>query len=164
MRILFTSLILLFNSLSVLATEDVVQFQNDQQQELYLELIKELRCPKCQNQNIADSNAVVAKDMRVKTKQLVEQGQNKQQVVGYMVNRYGQFAHYRPPLNIATIMLWLLPISFVLLAVFFLVKRANPVNTGDIESTQTEESANTTHELDKELEQLLADAKKEEKK
>ena len=64
----------LFAPLTASATEELMQFKDAQQQALYRELTAELRCPKCQNQNIADSNAVVAVDMREKTYQLVQQG------------------------------------------------------------------------------------------
>lgn len=135
------------------ATEDQITFKSEQQKSIYLELTAELRCPKCQNQNIADSNAVVAKDMRVKVKALLDEGQDKEQVIQYMINRYGQFAHYQPPLNIATSMLWLLPIGFILFAVFVQVKRSkskNDVNVSDTGAVQLDSA-----ELDRELELLL---------
>lgn len=161
MRILFFTLMLTF-SLALSATEDQVKFDNKQQEELYKELLQELRCPKCQNQNIADSNAVVAKDMRVQTKELVDKGQNKQQVIDYMVNRYGQFAHYRPPINIATIMLWILPLAFMLFAVLMLVKRSkqkSQVVTAN--ETQRQQNGSLDQKLDEELEALLADEDKD---
>jgi cytochrome c-type biogenesis protein CcmH len=95
------------------AAEELLQFQSSEQQALFRELTAELRCPKCQNQNIADSNAVVAVDMRQKTYQLVQQGQNKQQVLDYMKQRYGDFVHYQPPLQWSTIWLWLLPAALL---------------------------------------------------
>jgi cytochrome c-type biogenesis protein CcmH len=137
----------------------MLQFESTEQEQIYRELIKELRCPKCQNQNIADSNAVVAKDMRVKTKELVEQGQNKQEVIDYMVNRYGQFAHYKPPINVATLMLWLGPLSFIIIALFFILRRGNKASIETISQTQAEDK-----QLDKELEQLLATARDKENK
>ena len=155
MRILFTALLTVF-AWQIQATEDQITFANKQQEALYKELIKELRCPKCQNQNIADSNAVVAKDMRVKTKQLVDQGQDKNQVIDYMVNRYGQFAHYRPPINPATIMLWLMPIAFVLAAGLFLVRRSK--STPAINAST---DARAQSDLDKELASLMAEEGKD---
>ena len=160
MKKIFVYLLVTFSCLSF-ATEDQITFENKQQEQLYKELIQELRCPKCQNQNIADSNAVVAKDMRVKTKQLVDQGQNKDQVIDYMVNRYGQFAHYRPPLNAATSLLWILPIGFVLLAIFVLIRRSNKsVPASSKGATQVQDKA-LNDELDKELEQLMAEEGKD---
>jgi cytochrome c-type biogenesis protein CcmH len=135
------------------ATEDQITFKSEQQKSTYLELTAELRCPKCQNQNIADSNAVVAKDMRVKVKALLDEGQDKEQVIQYMINRYGQFAHYQPPLNIATSMLWLLPICFILFAVFVQVKRSKSKN--DVNVSETGAVQLDSGQLDRELELLL---------
>lgn len=160
MRIILFTLLLTF-SMALSATEDQVKFENKQQEELYKDLLQELRCPKCQNQNIADSNAVVAKDMRAQTKELVDKGQNKQQVIDYMVNRYGQFAHYRPPINMATIMLWVLPLAFMLFAVLMLVKRSkqkSQVVTAKENSNQQDNLLD--QKLDEELEALLADEDK----
>ena len=154
MKILFITLFLTF-SVATFATEDQVTFESKQQEELYKELIKELRCPKCQNQNIADSNAVVAKDMRVKTQELVDNGQNKQQVIDYMVNRYGQFAHYQPPLNLATSLLWLLPIGFIVLAGGLLIRRSRKNTMAEPSNGLNESQSNA--QLDKELAQLMAD-------
>lgn len=94
--------------------EEVLQFDNDAQRDLYQQLTAELRCPQCQNQNIADSHAVVAVDMREKTYQLIREGKDRQQVLDYMINRYGDFVHYLPPVNRYTLWLWLLPLMMLL--------------------------------------------------
>ena len=156
-KVVITVFVFLF-AFHIGATEDQIKFNDPKQAELYQELTKELRCPKCQNQNIADSNAVVAKDMRVKTKELVDMGQDKQQVIDYMVNRYGQFAHYQPPLNIATSLLWLLPMSFILFAFLMLMKRSRVRESG-----QTELPASDNSQLDKDLDALLNDKEGEPK-
>ena len=135
------------------ATEDQITFKSEQQKSTYLELTAELRCPKCQNQNIADSNAVVAKDMRVKVKALLDEGQDKEQVIQYMINRYGQFAHYQPPLNLATSLLWLMPIGFILFAVFVQVKRSK--SKDDVNVSETGAVQLDSGQLDRELELLL---------
>jgi len=114
-------------SLPSQAAEELLQFQSAQQQALFRELTAELRCPKCQNQNIADSNAVVAVDMRQKTYQLVQQGQNKQQVLDYMKQRYGEFVHYQPPVQWSTIWLWLLPAA-LLTSMFVFMFRKDKTN------------------------------------
>ena len=101
-------------TLPAFAAEDLLKFESAEQQQLYRQLTAELRCPKCQNQNIADSNAVVAVDMRNKTLELVKQGQNHEQVIDYMKQRYGDFVHYQPPVQLSTIWLWLLPLLAVL--------------------------------------------------
>jgi cytochrome c-type biogenesis protein CcmH len=72
-----------------------------------------LRCPQCQNQNIADSNAMIAIDLKRKVYQLLQEGNSEEQVVDYMRQRYGDFVYYQPPVNSMTIWLWLLPLIFV---------------------------------------------------
>lgn len=106
------------------ATEDLLQFESAEQQQLYRQLTAELRCPKCQNQNIADSNAVVAVDMRNKTLELVRQGQSHDEVIDYMKQRYGDFVHYQPPFQLSTVWLWLLPLLAVLTLGFTVFRRS----------------------------------------
>ncbi|MEP2652832.1 MAG: cytochrome c-type biogenesis protein [Paraglaciecola sp.] len=104
-------------SLSVSATEDKFYFEAPEQQALFFELTKELRCPKCQNQNIADSDAMIAIDLKRKVYQLLQQGQTKEEVIDFMKQRYGDFVYYQPPVNSMTIWLWLLPLFFICIAI-----------------------------------------------
>jgi cytochrome c-type biogenesis protein CcmH len=101
---------------------ELKSFADPKQQQLFAQLTAELRCPKCQNQNIADSNAVVAVDMRQKTYQLVRDGQTYDEVIAYMKTRYGDFVHYQPPLRWSTVWLWLLP-ALAVVALFMTVIR-----------------------------------------
>ncbi len=119
------------------ASEDLVQFESTEQQQLYRQLTAELRCPKCQNQNIADSNAVVAVDMRNKTLELVRQGQTHDQVIDFMKQRYGDFVHYQPPFQLSTIWLWLLPILAVLSLAFTVFRRSKSSQAADAPETET---------------------------
>ncbi len=96
------------------ATIDTYEFKSEQQEQQYRELTEQLRCPKCQNNSIADSNAIIASDMRLKVYELMQEGKDKQQVIDYMVARYGNFVTYEPPLTPATLILWLGPLLFVL--------------------------------------------------
>lgn len=144
-------------------SKDITPFKDDVQKTVYLELVTELRCPKCQNQNIADSNAVIAQDMRVKTKELLDEGYSKQDVIDYMVNRYGQFAHYEPPLTLATSILWFLPVAFILFCVVLLIRksqnRSSKQSDADVaNSINPEQKAASEAELDKELNALLDDS------
>ncbi|QTH65274.1 cytochrome c-type biogenesis protein CcmH [Psychrosphaera ytuae] len=144
-------------------SKDITPFKDDAQKSMYLELVTELRCPKCQNQNIADSNAVIAQDMRVKTKELLDEGYSKQDVIDYMVNRYGQFAHYQPPLTLATSILWFLPVAFILFCVVLLIqksqKRIAKQSDADVANTANPaQAAIDEAELDKELNALLDDS------
>jgi len=75
----------------------------------YRALTQELRCPKCQNQNIADSNAPISQDLRRLLHQQLEAGDSDREILEFMVARYGEFVRYRPAFNSATAILWLAP-------------------------------------------------------
>ncbi len=81
----------------------------------YKQLVAELRCLVCQNQNLQDSNAELAQDMRRQTYEMVSAGKSNEQIVTYMVDRYGDFVLYRPPLKSSTFLLWVGP--FILLLI-----------------------------------------------
>lgn len=92
------------------AAVDPHQFDTPQQEAVYENLIDELRCLVCQNQNLADSNAELAQDLRRQVYEMVKGGKDKEEVVNYMVGRYGDFVLYRPPVNASTLLLWLGPL------------------------------------------------------
>lgn len=140
MRKLLT-LLLLLPALSLAAIE-IQQFDNAQQEADYRSLIQELRCPQCQNNNIADSNATISADMREKTLELLKQGKTKQEVVNYMIERYGNFVTYDPPLTPATVLLWLTPLFLILIGFVLLAKRKK-LHRQAVSSTQ-----NSAKELD----------------
>ena len=113
---------LLFSSEAFSAT-DALNFTSPQQESDYHQLTQSLRCPQCQNNNIADSNATIAVDMRGKVFELLQEGKSKNDVVDYMVARYGNFVTYDPPMTASTLVLWIAPLLLVLLGVVFLLKR-----------------------------------------
>ncbi|KML67981.1 cytochrome c-type biogenesis protein [Pectobacterium peruviense] len=128
MRVLsFLSALLL--SFSVLASSEVLRFDNDTQEQQFRELTMQLRCPKCQNNSIADSNSMIASDMRQKVYELMQQGQTKEQVVDYMVDRYGYFVTYEPPITPFTILLWLLPALFLTAGAAMIIRRARRIKS-----------------------------------
>lgn len=102
-------LALLLCAASATASEAVRVFASAEQEQAWRELTAQLRCPKCQNNSIADSNAAIATDMREKVWSLLQEGKSREEIVGYMVARYGQFVTYDPPFTVATSLLWLLP-------------------------------------------------------
>lgn len=111
------------------AAEESYQFDTPEQRQLFLELTAELRCPMCQNQNIADSDAMIAVDLRRKVYQLVRQGKSRDEIVDYMKARYGDFVSYQPPVTPVTVWLWLLPLLFVLAAGWFIARHKKQLNT-----------------------------------
>ena len=113
---------LLFSSVAFSAI-DALNFSSPQQESDYHQLTQSLRCPQCQNNNIADSNATIAVDMRGKVFELLQEGKSKNDVVEYMVARYGNFVTYDPPMTASTLVLWVAPLLLVLLGVVFLLRR-----------------------------------------
>ncbi|PYF81785.1 cytochrome c-type biogenesis protein CcmH [Marinomonas alcarazii] len=104
--------VVMFLSVSTFAQEQMA-FSSELNKIRYQSLVEELRCPKCQNQSLADSNSGIAVDLRELVHQLIEQGKTDQEVVDYMVARYGTFVLYRPQHSSATFLLWYGP--FILL-------------------------------------------------
>ena len=113
---------LLFSSVAF-SSIDALNFTSLQQESDYHQLTQSLRCPQCQNNNIADSNATIAMDMRGKVFELLQEGKSKNDVVDYMVARYGNFVTYDPPMTASTLVLWIAPLLLVLLGVVFLLRR-----------------------------------------
>lgn len=92
----------------------------------YRALIAEYRCPKCQNQNLAESDSPISADLRRRVAEMLENGATDQQISDYLVARYGDFILYRPRLQTTTYLLWLMPLGLVLMGslVVVLVVRA----------------------------------------
>ena len=108
---------------SAQAVEESFSFDSAEQRASFLRLIAELRCPMCQNQNIADSDAMIAHDMRRKVYSLLKQGKTEQEVIDFMKARYGDFVHYQPPVTAATLWLWAGPVLFIFIALVVIVRR-----------------------------------------
>jgi cytochrome c-type biogenesis protein CcmH len=98
-----------------LAGLENLNFTNPQQEIRYKNIISELRCLVCQNQNLADSNADLAKDLRKKTHTMILAGQSDAQIIDFMVARYGDFVRYRPPFKPSTVLLWISPALLLVL-------------------------------------------------
>ena len=102
-------------SQSVHAEIEVYQFTTPELELRYQTLTEELRCLVCQNQNIADSHAELAQDLRRKVYEMLNRGETNPQIIDYMTERYGDFVLYRPPFNMKTLILWLAPILTLLI-------------------------------------------------
>lgn len=122
------------------AAEETRLFSNQQYEKRYNKLIAEIRCLVCQNQNIADSNADLATDLRDKTFQLIEQGKSDNDIKEFMRNRFGDFVLYSPPVTSNTLLLWFGPILvlfIVLMLVFRFIANQNRIaNNKAKENTQ----------------------------
>ena len=137
------AMVLLVAGLSMFAWAniDTYQFDNPRQEAQYRALIEEFRCPKCQNQNLAGSDAPIAQDLKQKTYDMVKDGRSDAEIRQYMNERYGDFISYKPPVRPSTWILWFFPpvlLVFVLLAWFIRNRNsskraaviANPIEEG----------------------------------
>jgi len=122
-------------------------FENPQRERLYLDLIAELRCVMCQNQNLAESNAEIARDMREKTYEMVVAGKSRKDVVNYMTARYGDFVLYRPPFKAKTLMLWIGPPLLLLFSLFFVLRIIKNQPKEEIETLNESELASVRNVL-----------------
>lgn len=105
-RLLSAGLLGLALSLGAQAAVDTYEFKDDAERARYRGLIEELRCPKCQNQNIADSDAPIAMDLRREIYRMLGEGKSNEEIVDFLVDRYGDFVRYNPPVNARTWLLW----------------------------------------------------------
>lgn len=124
------------------AVIEVHQFDDPAKKQLYEELIAELRCLVCQNQNLAASTADLARDLRQETYEMVEKGASEQDVLDYMVARYGDFVLYRPPVKSTTLLLWAGPIVLLLagLVIVVVVARRRAATTGELDDEERREA------------------------
>jgi len=153
---LFIFVSLLF-AVAVSADEgsDTLEFKNDDQRSQYQRLTEELRCPKCQNQNIADSNAPIAKDLRNEVHRLILEGDNEDQIVDFMVQRYGNFVVYKPKFDTSTYLLWLGPAGIALLGLIIVVISARKKR-----ETLADNSSELSNEEKNQLSNILSEDEK----
>ena len=136
MKRLFTTTLLLLTlwATATLAGIETRHFESPEQETAYKELVFELRCLVCQNQNLADSNAELAVDLRDEVFRMLKEGKSKQEVLDFMVARYGEFVLYRPPMDKATALLWFGPIVMLaiglLIAMLFIRRHRNRPGEG----------------------------------
>ncbi len=110
-------------SMPLQAAIEAYEFETPKMEADYNQLIDELRCLVCQNQNLADSDADLAKDLRRETYEMLKQGKSQQEVMDFMVARYGDFVLYRPQFKSSTYLLWLGPFLLLLVVLVLVVRR-----------------------------------------
>lgn len=106
----------------LIAADTLLEFENDAQAALYLQLTKDHRCLKCQNQNLADSSAGIAQDLKREIYQRVLLGESASEISGYLVTRYGDFVLYKPPFKPATYALWIGPFVLLFVALWYAIR------------------------------------------
>jgi len=97
--------------------------QIPKEQETYKKLISELRCMVCQNQNLEESEAPLAIDLKNKIKEMLNEGKSEEEIKKFLVDRYSSFILYQPPFTNQNILLWFGPFFFLLILTYFLFRR-----------------------------------------
>jgi len=124
-------------SVNCLAAIDAYPFPDEHMQQRYDDLIAELRCPQCLNTNLAGSDAMIAQDLRREVHRMLLDGDEDEEILEFMYERYGDFILYRPRLGFGTLVLWLGPLLLLIVAgfIWFRLARAKPelleINTED---------------------------------
>ena len=114
-------LTLLLTTGAAFAAIDVHEFDNDVERQRYQSFIDEMRCPKCQNQNLSGSDSPIAEDLRRELYAMIQDGRSDKEIVDFMVERYGDYILYRPRLTPATVMLWVGPAVLFLAGLIILI-------------------------------------------
>jgi cytochrome c-type biogenesis protein CcmH len=105
------------------ATIDAYAFKTPAEEQRFAALVEELRCPKCQNQNLAGSTAPIAKDLKDRIHTLMEAGKSDDEIRAYLVDRYGDFITYKPPFRFNTLLLWAGPFTLLVVVAAVLIWR-----------------------------------------
>ena len=101
---------------------DVKDFENFSQESRYLDLIDNIRCPVCQGQSIGGSNSGLAKDLREQVRKMILNDKSDDDIYLFMIDRYGDFVIFKPPINWKTYLLWFAPLIFLVLCFIYLIR------------------------------------------
>jgi cytochrome c-type biogenesis protein CcmH len=112
---------LVFSSLHAFAAIEVHEFANDVERKRYQSFIEDMRCPKCQNQNLAGSDSPVSIDLRRQLYEMIKLDKSDKEITDFMVERYGDYILYRPPVSPATYVLWGAPIALLVIGVIVVI-------------------------------------------
>ena len=118
-QFLFFGLVLITNN--AYTNNNPITFNNKNLEQRYYSLIEEIRCLVCQNQSLADSDAPLAQDLRNEIYKMIHSKKSNNQITNYLVERYGDFVLYRPPLKKNTWFLWFGPFLFLAIAFFIVI-------------------------------------------
>ena len=101
---------------------DVKDFKNSSQESRYIDLIDNIRCPVCQGQSIGGSNSGLAKDLREQVRKMILNDKSDDDIYLFMIERYGDFVIFKPPINWKTYLLWFTPLIFLVLCFIYLIR------------------------------------------
>ncbi|UNU74333.1 cytochrome c-type biogenesis protein CcmH [Moraxella nasovis] len=131
-----------FLTLPALGAIEIREFDNSVQEARYNALIEDFRCPTCQNQNLAGSDAPIAQDLKQKTYEMIKDGRSDREIRDFMFERYGDFISYKPPIRPSTWILWFFPpilLIMLLLGWFYKAKGIRQVMADDVNALSADE-------------------------
>jgi len=140
--------VMIFWSAQSLAVIETYEFSSPGLEARYKALSQELRCPKCQNQNIADSNAPISRDLRAIVHEQLEAGATDEEIIDFLVDRYGEFVRYRPGMDANTLWLWSAPLILLVMAVAVVVMQIRKDRDGQTISSNTERANRLREKFD----------------
>ena len=142
-RIMTCGLFALYLFTQNLYAADVpVTFDSPEKEARYYSLIEGVRCLVCQNQSLADSHADLAQDLRNEIIQMIKAGKSNKEILQFLVDRYGDFVLYRPPLQRNTLLLWLGPFAFLLIGIIVaivIIRKQFATKTDNLELTDEQQ-------------------------
>ncbi len=142
LRTFFILCVFCLSAVNSQALVEVYQFDSDQQRQRYQSFVDDLRCPKCQNQNLAGSDSPIASDLRRELHELLKNGMSDKEIVDFMVDRYGDYVLYSPRLQPNTWLLWFAPLALLMvggLVIALIVRRRNASAPERTPLTKTEQ-------------------------
>jgi len=141
MKILIQTVMLTFMLSLLPQTQAEIIFYNFDdpvKEERFNKLISVLRCPKCQNNNLADSNSPLSVDLKDIIYEQIHAGKSDAEIVDFLKERYGDFIHYKPPMNSSTILLWFGPFLILVISAFFILRYLRMTKASDTVVDETE--------------------------
>ncbi len=136
---------LLLSALTAQAVIETYEFADEAQHERYQYFVEVLRCPKCQNQNLSGSNSPISEDLRRELYRLLQEEKSDEEIVEFMVARYGDYVLYDPPLKQSTWVLWFGPALFLLSGLVFVLlivkKRSSSSSRGELSADEASKLA-----------------------
>lgn len=132
---------------SLQSADEPLSFDNSSQEQRFKTLVEEVRCLVCQNQSLADSNADLAQDLREEIQRMILAEKEDEEIISFLVERYGDFVLYRPPWKMTTILLWLGPFMLFTLALISVYLRVNGKQGSDDEIVSEEQKKQISHLL-----------------
>ena len=116
------ALLLLLIQATFAESIEAKDFKSLDQESRYQALIENIRCPVCQGQSIGGSNSSLAKDLREQVRQMIISNKSNKEIYQFMVDRYGDFVVFKPPINWKTYLLWFAPLVFLVFCMIYLIR------------------------------------------